>query len=96
LGLLLLVLATPAVSAVFHQVRQLGPWLLMLGFLMLIGAALRSAFKRHRAGPLALYTEPSRYLSMKFTDSEIWAFKVGSCIALSGVLVIAVASIAQG
>lgn len=49
-------------------------------------------FKRHRAGPFALYTEPSKYLSMKITDSEIWTFKVGSCMALSGLLVIAVAS----
>ena len=74
LGLLLVVLVMPLASAVLRQVRPLGPWLLMLGFLMLIGAALVSAFKRHPLGPFALWIEPSKYLSMKFTDGEIRAF----------------------
>lgn len=83
----------PVASVVLRQVRQLGPWLVSFGFLMLICIALRSTFKRHHLGPFALWIEPSKYLSMKFTDGEICMFKISGCLSLSGLLVIAVASI---
>lgn len=62
-------------------------------FLMLIAAALVSTFKRYSSGPFALYVDPSKYLSTKFTAGEIRAFKVGVYMALSGFLVIAVTSL---
>lgn len=86
--MLAVLLITPLVAVALPEVRFLGPWLLVGGFSLLVIVALTSTFSRHRLGPFALWSEPSRYLAMKFTDREIYVLKLSSCIALSGLLVV--------
>jgi hypothetical protein len=87
--MLALLLITPLVAVALPELRFLGPWLLLGGFSLTVVIAVVSTFRRHRLGPFALWSEPSRYLAMKFTDREIYMLKLSSCVAVGGLLVVA-------
>ena len=64
----------------------IGPALLILAFSIVTITFYIASFRRHKAGPFALYIQPKKYLSIRFSARETAIFKVGLYIALSALL----------
>jgi hypothetical protein len=83
-------LAPPTLAWVFPRISFIGPVLVVAGFLILIISSLASTFKRNKYGPAAQWIEPSKFFAMRFTERELWVFKLSGCVALGGMLAIGV------
>ena len=83
-------LVPPMMVAMFPQLFFVGPFMLILGFIIVILIGWRTSFRQSKYGVFAQWIEPSKFVRMELNSNEINHLKIAGGILLSGLIVMAI------